>query len=274
MNIFPSNLPEQLDFNYIIEKVAEFCFGKNAKEKAFILKPKTSLFHIEKELAETNEVLMSLLKNDSFIPNSYPEIDKELHLLTIDNTVLTALQFHQIRNLIKFSNELIQYFSDKLDVYPFLVNKLSHLEIDKIVIQFIDEIIDKDAIVKDDASPLLFSIRKELQENRSKSDRIYRNHIQRLKKAGQLADFEESYVNGRRVLGVLAEYKREVKGIILSQSSTGSISFIEPQNVVELNNERMELEDGERKEIYRILKELTTIIKPFQHIIKDYYEIM
>lgn len=274
MNIFPSNLPEQLDFNYIVEKVAEFCFGKNAKEKAFILKPKTSLFHIEKELAETNEVLMSLLKNDSFIPNSYPEIDKELHLLTIDNTVLTALQFHQIRNLIKFSNELIQYFSDKLDVYPFLVNKLSHLEIDKIVIQFIDEIIDKDAIVKDDASPLLFSIRKELQENRSKSDRIYRNHIQRLKKAGQLADFEESYVNGRRVLGVLAEYKREVKGIILSQSSTGSISFIEPQNVVELNNERMELEDGERKEIYRILKELTTIIKPFQHIIKDYYEIM
>ena len=274
MNIFPSNLPEQLDFNYIIEKVAEFCFGKNAKEKAFILKPKTSLFHIEKELAETNEVLMSLLKNDSFIPNSYPEIDKELHLLTIDNTVLTALQFHQIRNLIKFSNELIQYFSDKLDVYPFLVNKLSHLEIDKIVIQYIDEIIDKDAIVKDDASPLLFSIRKELQENRSKSDRIYRNHIQRLKKAGQLADFEESYVNGRRVLGVLAEYKREVKGIILSQSSTGSISFIEPQNVVELNNERMELEDGERKEIYRILKELTTIIKPFQHIIKDYYEIM
>jgi len=274
MNIFPSNLPEQLDFNYIIEKVAEFCFGKNAKEKAFILKPKTSLFHIEKELAETNEVLMSLLKNDSFIPNSYPEIDKELHLLTIENTVLTALQFHQIRNLIKFSNELIQYFSDKLDVYPFLVNKLSHLEIDKIVIQYIDEIIDKDAIVKDDASPLLFSIRKELQENRSKSDRIYRNHIQRLKKAGQLADFEESYVNGRRVLGVLAEYKREVKGIILSQSSTGSISFIEPQNVVELNNERMELEDGERKEIYRILKELTTIIKPFQHIIKDYYEIM
>ena len=66
MNIFPNNLPEQLDFNYIIEKVAEFCFGKNAKEKAFILKPKTSLFHIEKELAETNEVLMSLLKNDSF----------------------------------------------------------------------------------------------------------------------------------------------------------------------------------------------------------------
>ena len=274
MNIFPSNLPEQLDFNYIIDKVVEFCFGKNAKEKATIIKPKTSLFHIEKELAETNEVLMSLLRNDSFIPNSYPEIDKELHLLTIENTVLTALQFHQIRNLIKFSNELIQYFSDKEDVYPFLVNKLSHLEKDKMVIQFIDEIIDKDAIVKDDASPLLFSIRKELQENRAKCDRIYRNHIQRLKKAGQLADFEESYVNGRRVLGVLAEYKREVKGIILSQSSTGSISFIEPQNVVELNNERMELEDGERKEIYRILKDLTTIIKPFQHIIKDYYEIL
>ena len=133
MNIFPSNLPEQLDFNYIIDKVVEFCFGKNAKEKATIIKPKTSLFHIEKDLAETNEVLMSLLRNDSFIPNSYPEIDKELHLLTIENTVLTALQFHQIRNLIKLSNELIQYFSDKVDVYPFLVNKLSHLEKDKIL---------------------------------------------------------------------------------------------------------------------------------------------
>ena len=59
MNIFPNNLPEQLDFSYIIDKVAEFCFGKNAKEKAFSLKPKVSLFHIEKELVENYYPLSS-----------------------------------------------------------------------------------------------------------------------------------------------------------------------------------------------------------------------
>lgn len=111
----------------------------------------------------------------------------------------------------------------------------------------INQIIDKDGLVKDEASPWLQSLRKDMQENRKTSDRLYRIHIQKYKKLGFLADFEENFVNGRRVLCILAEHKREVKGIILSQSASGKISFIEPQNVIELNNDRKQLEEDEQR---------------------------
>ncbi|HAD34716.1 MAG TPA: hypothetical protein DCF44_09520, partial [Chitinophagaceae bacterium] len=123
-------------------------------------------------------------------------------------------------------------------------------------------VFDKEGQVRDGASPALQQIRLALLENRKISDRIYRNHIQRLSKSGQLADIEESYINGRRVLAVLAEFKREIKGMIHDHSASGKITFIEPNNAIELNNEKLELEDAEKKEIYTILKSLTGLIQP------------
>jgi DNA mismatch repair protein MutS2 len=118
----------------------------------------------------------------------------------------------------------------------------------------------------------LQQIRLALLENRKTSDRIYRNHIQRLSKSGQLADIEESYINGRRVLAVLAEFKREIKGMIHDHSASGKITFIEPNNAIELNNEKLDLEDAEKKEIYTILKALTGLIQPYRHQIQEHLQ--
>jgi DNA mismatch repair protein MutS2 len=272
MKIYPANLPEQLDFHIILEKLTTFCVGKSAKQLARTLLPTSEFNWIEQKLLETAEMLLSLHKGDSIAHLQYPELDKELNLLRIKNSVLTAQQFHSIRILVNDSISIIQYLADKEDVYPNLRRLISHLEIDKTISKTIDEIIDKDAIVRDDASPELKKIRKQLIDNRIASDKAFRIHIQRLKKLGQLADFEESFVNGRRVIGVLAEHKREFKGIILGQSSSGKITFMEPQNLIELNNEQIELENEERKEIYRIMKDLSEWIRPFSKLLKSYYD--
>jgi DNA mismatch repair protein MutS2 len=274
MIIYPSNLPEQLDFTYILSELEVFCHGKKAKELAKQLIPISNEALIKTNLNETGEFLLSIHHDNSIPLKTYPEIDKEAHLLSIENSVLNGQQFNQIRHCIQIYNELIHFFSDKEDVFPYLIKKIHSHEKDTFVIDTINEIIDKDAIIKDDASEELKSIRKRIGENRKSSDRAYRIHIQRLKKLGHLADFEESYVNGRRVLGILAEHKREFKGITLSQSSSGKITFIEPQNVIELNNEKLELEDEEKKEIYRILKTLTGIVRPFHSYIYAAYQLL
>lgn len=274
MNIYPVNLPAQLDFDFIIEKLTTFCFGKEARKMCEQIKPQVAYAHILQLLSETNEILMSIQRADNFIPTAYPEIEKELQLLHIEQTVLTSFQFHQIRQMIVLVHELIQYLSDKEDVYPFIYRIVSPHVPAQQVLDYINDIINPEGIVKDNASITLAQLRKQLQENRSLADRIYRNHIQRLKKNGQLADIEESFINGRRVLAVLAEYKREVKGIIVSQSSTGRIAFIEPQNVVEINNERIDIEAQEKKEIYRILQQLTAVIQPFASILQSFFKLL
>jgi DNA mismatch repair protein MutS2 len=239
---------------------------------AIELSPSDSFVRIRLQLTETNEFLLAIHKGDPLHVSNFPDIEKELQLLTIENAVLTTQQMTHIRKAVTMTNELIRFFKDKEIIYPYLKKRTDFLTEDTFIVPAINDIIDKDGIVKDNASVLLASIRNDLQSNRKTCDRIYRAHIQRLKKLGHLADFEESFVNGRRVLGVLAEHKRETKGIILSQSSTGKITFIEPQNVIELNNDRLELEEEEKKEIYRILKELTALIQPYQGLLSDYFK--
>lgn len=273
MQIFPSELPSLLGFDTILEKLARFCFGKNAKEKSLQILPSHNTQLIHTQLQETVEFFNASAGNSITSSSHYPEIEKELNVLRMQDAVLSSLQCRQIRKLISLHNELIHFFEDKQDIFPFLAQKIFPNEKDKTVIGFIDDVIDKDGIVKDDASETLKQIRLDLQENRKQSDRIYKAHLQRLRKAGQLAEIEENFVNGRRVLGILAEYKREVKGIILSQSASGKITYIEPQNMIALNNDRLQLEEDEQKEIYKILKLTTDCIRPYRKMIQAFYDL-
>lgn len=273
MQIFPSELPSLLGFDTILEKLAQFCIGKNAKEKSLQILPSHNTQLIHTQLQETVEFFNASAGNSITSSSHYPEIEKELNVLRMQDAVLSSLQCRQIRKLISLHNELIHFFEDKQDIFPFLAQKIFPNEKDKTVIGFIDDVIDKDGIVKDDASETLKQIRLDLQENRKQSDRIYKAHLQRLRKAGQLAEIEENFVNGRRVLGILAEYKREVKGIILSQSASGKITYIEPQNMIALNNDRLQLEEDEQKEIYKILKLTTDCIRPYRKMIQAFYDL-
>ncbi len=274
MNIFPAELPSLLGFDLIVERLSQYCIGKNAKESVLQLLPSDNPDLITTQLQETVEYMNASAGNSITSQSHYPEIEKELNVLRIKDAVLTAMQCRQVRKLISLGNELILFFEDKKDIFPFLSQKILPNEKDKTVIGLIDDVIDKEGIVKDDASETLKQIRHDLQENRKQSDRIYKSHLQRLRKAGQLADIEENFVNGRRVLGVLAEYKREVKGIILSQSASGKITYIEPQNMIELNNERLQMEDDEQKEIYKILRITTDCIRPYRKMIKSFYDLL
>lgn len=271
MFIYPKNLTEQVDFNYLIQMMEEFCVSLKAKELVNKIKPVSNYTQVLKQLEETSELLLAIHKGDPLQINYFPNADKELQLLTIENAVLSTSQMLQIRNLVQIANDLIIFLSDKEIVYPTLKSHTDLLQIDTQIRNAIDDLIDKDGIMHDHASVVLSSIRKELQSNRKISDRLYRLHLQKLKRLGFLADIEESFVNGRRVLGIFAEHKREVKGIILGQSSSGKITFIEPQDVISLNNDRLALEEDEKEEVYRILKELTAFVQPFQAIIQAYY---
>jgi len=128
--------------------------------------------------------------------------------------------------------------------------------------------------VVDNASPELRNIRMSLYKKRNDLRRMFDKLINKLNKQGYLADIEESFMNGRRVMAVFAEQKRMVKGILHGESDSRKTTFIEPEETIGLNNDIFELENEERKEVYRILRELTRKLSAYAPLFADWHTVV
>ncbi|MCK7553948.1 hypothetical protein MKQ70_02555 [Chitinophaga sedimenti] len=104
--------------------------------------------------------------------------------------------------------------------------------------------------------------------------RAFDRILQKLTKLGYLADIEEAFLNGRRVVAIFAENKRMVKGILHGESDTRRTSFPEPEETIELNNDVFALEREESKEVYKILRTLTADVAKFSPLLETYHNIL
>jgi DNA mismatch repair protein MutS2 len=152
------------------------------------------------------------------------------------------------------------------------VIRQTHYE--KSIPQQISRIIGDDGRVLDNASEDLSRIRMALYRKRNEQRRSFERILGKLQKAGYIADIEESFLNGRRVLAIYAEHKRIVKGILHGESDTRRTSFVEPEETIEINNEIFSLENDERDEEYRILRELTARLSSFSPLLKQYVDVL
>jgi DNA mismatch repair protein MutS2 len=148
------------------------------------------------------------------------------------------------------------------------------VEYTKFIIQKIDEVVDKYGEIKDNASPDLINIRRDMNLVRGKVNQSFGQAMTQYNSLGYLDEIKESFVDNRRVLAVLAMYRRKVKGAILGSSKTGSIAYIEPEATFRYSRELSNLEYEEREEITRILKKLSNDIRPFLVLLKQYQEFL
>ena len=134
--------------------------------------------------------------------------------------------------------------------------------------------LDESGQVRDNASNELKEIRLNLYRRRNELRRLFDRIVSKLNKQGYLAEIEESFMNGRRVLAVFAEQKRTVKGILHSESESRKTAFVEPEETIDLNNQVSELENDERKEVYRILRELTSKLSVYASLLATYQAVV
>jgi len=189
--------------------------------------------YIDLELSQSHEYL-SLLQHGMYFPNEQSlNLSRELKLLGIQGAVLLGEDFMQIRRLAENTQQLFRWFdADRKESYPALFRVISGTNYEKKVIESIDEVLDESGQVKDNASDELARIRMSLFRRRSELRKLFDKIIQRLNKSGFSADIEESFLNGRRVVAVQAEYKRQVKGIFHGESDTRKTTFIEPEETI------------------------------------------
>jgi DNA mismatch repair protein MutS2 len=275
MKLFPDSAIQQLEFDKVKALLMDHCKTEYAKEKTVNLFIHTKLESIEIELRQTLEFKL-ILQSGQYFPNDRVlNLSVELKLLGIPGAMLSADQFLQIRRLLESIRAIFRWFDNERRLaYPALVSVIGNTLYEKSILDHINRVLDEDGQIKDQASERLGNIRMNLFRRRNELRRAFDRILSRLNKSGYLADIEESFLNGRRVLALFAEHKRQVKGILHGESDTRKTSFVEPEETIELNNEVFSLEQDERREIYRILLELTGKLSVFCPLLNKYHDII
>lgn len=272
MKLFPESAYFQLEFDKVKALLAAYCQTDLARTRAEQLRIHTRKEFIDTELRQSHEY-RQLIQNNIYFPNDYIlNLAKELKLLSIPGAVLTGEQVLLIRKLAESIEKIFRWFDqERKSAYNGLAHVIEHAYYEKAIIGMIDDVLDDYGQVKDTASNDLKDIRLNLYRKRNELRRLFDRIVSKLNKQGYLAEIEESFMNGRRVLAVFAEQKRTVKGILHGESESRKTAFVEPEETIDLNNQVQELENDERKEVYRILRDLTAKLSAYSSLLTTYH---
>ena len=274
MHPFDLRTIQDLEFDTLINWLEEYAIGGTSRKRIQELKPSNKFDQITKDLNTVNELLTIRTTGESFPALDYEELESELRILPVKNSVLQLESYIRISVASDLINRLLYFFDKREKDYPLLSGLFKGAYFTNEIIEAIDQIFDRNGNVKDDASPLLLDIRQKIKVVRNQINRNFDKELRRLTKDNLLAETKETFINERRVLTVLSTHKRKISGTVVGSSKTGSLTFIEPLINIQLNNELELLLDDERKEIYRILQELTRTLSTFLPLIKTYQFIL
>ena len=265
---------QDLQFPTILETISAICNTEIGKEKALGITPFREKETLMDALGMTSEYLSSFQNNNAVPNHGFDTITNEIKFLAIEDSFLETSAFKKIATVSETVNTLLQFFKKFDDYYPKLNVKAAHVPFTKEIIVKIEEVVDKYGEIRDNASPELQNIRRDMNLIRGKVNQSFGMALTHYNALGYLDDIKESFVQNRRVLAVLAMYRRKVKGSILGSSKTGSLAFIEPEATLKYSRELSNLEYEEKEEITRILKQLSAVIRPHVELLYQYQEFL
>lgn len=275
MRLYPESALVQLEFDKVQQLLLEYTKTAYARHSVENLRIHTHQDYIETALQQTHEYLLLLNSGQAFPADFQLNLEKDIQLLGIPGAMLAGEQWVQLRQMLEVCAQVFRWFdSERRLAFPALTKVISGLHYEKSIQVRINDIIDETGVVKDDASAELRQIRMSLYRKRAELRRLFDRILQKMNKQGYLADIEESFLNGRRVLAVYAENKRMVRGVLHGESDSRQTAFIEPEETTGLNNDIYSLENEERSEIFRILRALTAELRPHAPLLRSYLEMI
>jgi len=251
----------KLEFDKIKQHILSFATSQIGIELIENLSPYTNKSIIERELKLTVEMKDLLAYDDPFPIDGIKDIRIALRRCEIEESFLTPSDFLDIKSVLTASRLIREYLNKRAQKYPNLWELARNIFVNRVLEYNIEEIIDETGNVKDNASPELRQIREEILR---KQDYVRKRLYAILKQISEKDYTQDDIIpqrDGRLVIPIKVEHKRHVPGVVHGTSSTGLTVFIEPAEIVELNNEILQLQFQEQKEIERILRELTNKVR-------------
>lgn len=251
---------DKLEFPKVLDLISRYAITESGKNKILNLLPVNNPDYIKNEGELVNEA-KELLNTVGYPPIEYlSEIFTVISETRIDGAVISGIKLLEILKLAKTSRLLRQFIFQESKENSLLKQKASGLFADKLFENRIEKIITEQGEIKENASTELAKLRKEINNKKSELVKSINRIIKSLKEEDIVREDYLTLRDGRMVIPVKVEHKRHLRGFIHSESSTGQTVYIEPEETLDLNNEIISTSFAEKREIERILKELTKVI--------------
>ncbi len=261
--IYPPTFEQKIGFDRLRGQVAALCTMRAARELLAAEGFTTSAQEIERRLSLSDEMRVLLEMERDFPGGDYPDTDHVVAKLRVEGAFLDVEEVVTLRRALATVGEVVAFIGGRERDYPALHARTRGVEAFPEIVRRIDALVDRFGEVRDSASPALGEIRRAIREREGQAAKRLQQVLAAAKSAGIVdADAQLSVRDGKTVIPVAAANKRKLNGFIHDESATGRTVYVEPVEVVELNNELRELEYAERREIVRILAEFTDSVRP------------
>ncbi len=272
--IYPENILDKLGFTEIRLRIREKCLSVAGKELVDKIQPQSRYDQIERFLRQTEE-FRNLILHDSplQVDHLYP-LKPLTDKIRVEGFFLSEEEFHQLHLTLKTILGIIQYFDQRKGQYPNIEALLEQVTIEKQLLNEISKIIDDKGVIRSNASKLLADLSGQIQKAEQEAHRKIDQLFKHAQQQNWTADGNLTVRDGRLCIPVLAEHKRKLKGFIHDESATGQTAYIEPEEVFHLNNKLRDLIFDRRREVIRLLIELTNFFRPYTSLLLQYHALL
>jgi len=262
---YPDNFESKIGFDRIREMLHEKCLSNMGLEWVDEMQFQLSFESIENQLGEADEFCKIVREFDNFPSSHFYDLREALKKIRIEGRFLEVTELFDLKRSLESVRAIVFFFNkQEEEVFPRLKKKTTGVQVFPYIYDRIDNILNKFGKIRDNATPELAQIRKDILTRQSNMSKRLHAILKQAQKDGLVDDDATvSIRDGRAVIPISAGNKRKLKGIIYDESSTGKTSYVEPNEIVEMNNEIRELEYAERREIVRILTGFSNDIRPY-----------
>lgn len=276
--IYPQNFEQKTGFDKVRRLISDKCLSPLGQERVAEMEFSADYTTVIERLEQTDEFVRILHGDVEFPASFFFDVRYSLKRIRPEGTWLDEKELFDLKRSLQTINDIVRFFrptEEEEIAYPALTALAGDILVFPQLIGKIDSILDKFGKVKDNASPTLAQIRKEITTTMSGISRSLQSILRNAQSEGVVdKDVTPTMRDGRLMIPVAPAFKRKIKGIVHDESASGKTVFIEPEVVVEANNRVRELEGDERREIMKILTEFTNIVRPMVPDILQSYEFM
>ncbi len=259
--IYPTDLEIRIGFDQIRERIHRYCLGDLGRNNVSAITFLTHADKIKELLVCNQETKLLLDKGENFPIRPYADPAAWIEIARLEGSFLEPADLSSIANALQMIGEASEYLRKDSSAHPTLAKLILTAGFGKEIIRTIRHKIDEEGKVKDNASPELSRIRRKMKDEEFKARRIAEQIMRLALEKGWCPEGSNPTIrDGRLVIPLTAEHKRKIKGYLVDQSSTGQTIFLEPAEVMEANNDLRDLGLDERKEVTRILQEVTLFV--------------
>lgn len=271
--LYPRNFEEKIGFDKIRKLLKDECSGTLGQSFVDKVRFSDNYDVILKLIRQVDEFMKIIQAGEQFPNNYFLDVNDSLDKARIENTFLTEDEFQDLKMSLMTFFKCIEFLSKKDEkFFPTLKELIVNQNVDKTLLKEIERIIDDRGKLKNNASTELQRIRASILDAQNSVRKKLDSILKSLKGQGVVGDDTSLTIReGRMVIPLATEYKRRIKGFIHDTSASGQTVYIEPEDVLEINNEIRELEYEERREIVRILTTLTDKVRPHVPDLKKAY---